>query len=212
MRRIFATILAWLISIQLIPAKELTMEDVSRLASMKETIQWEDIVPYGGDDIGSGMCIISIPVADQPYLLWVGMSSSDGEIQYLSLRSAENSRSCMDLWTENMEAFLEWDHRISRFHYDRMAEIYAPGEPGVNPYPFRNVEPESVLDYGAVVARATEEVTIQYDAVEVSYDPDADIWCTLFYTAGSTDKTMMGGGQSVYLDSNGITRLIVYDE
>lgn len=212
MRRVLAMVFAWLMSMQLVPAKELTMEDVSRFAAMKEEIQWEDIAPYGGDDIGSGLCIISIPVADQPYLLWVGMERWGGEIQYLLLRSAENSRSYMDLWTENMEAFLEWDHRINRFRYDWVEEVHVSGEPGVNPYPFRNVEPEPVSDYGTVVDRAREEVTVEYDAVEVSYDPAADIWEVLFYTSAQMDEIVLGGGQNIYLSSDGITHLIVYDE
>ena len=212
MKRALAMMLAWLISLQMVPAKELTMEEVSRLAAMKEAIQWEDIAPYGGDDIGSGLCIISIPVADQPYLLWVGMDRSGGEIQYLLLRSAENSRSYMDLWTENMEDFLKRDHRISRFRYDRVAEFHASGEPGVNPYPFRNVDSEPVLDFETAVDRAREEVTVEYDAVEVFYDPEAEVWGVLFYSTENPEEISLGGGQTVYMGTDGITRLVVYGE
>lgn len=212
MKRVFAMVLAWLISMQLVPAKELTMDDVYRLAAMKDTIQWADVAPYGGVDIGSGLTIYSIPVADQPYHLWVGMDRSDHEIMYLSLCADENSRSFIDPWTEDIGAFLEWDYRIGRFRYDRVIDWRVPGEPGVNPYPFRNADAAPVSDYETAVARAREEVTIAYDAVEVFYDPEADVWCVLFYEAGASNEPILGGGQSVYLGSDGITKLIVYGE
>lgn len=212
MKRVFAMLLAWLMGMQLIPAKELTMNDVRELAAMGPAIEWSDLAPYGGTDIGSGLCILSIPVSDEPYKLWAGMDRLGGEILYLILVSNENSRSRMELWTEDIDDFLAWDHRIGRFRFDRVEERYSPGEAGVNPFPFRNTQEAPVFDYEAVVDRAREEVTVEYNAVELTYDPAADVWNVLFYKDSTSDEIALGGGQNVYLGSDGVTRLIVYDE
>ena len=55
--------------------------------------------------------------------------------------------------------------------------------------------------------RATAECTISYDSVTCSYDSEADIWNVSFFTSGG-----VGGCQDVYLNSSGITYLIVYGE
>lgn len=213
MKRILMVALAWLVGMQILPAKELTMEDVRNLAVLQDEIEWYDVAPYGGTDIGSGLYILSIPVSGQPYELWVGMERGPrGEIQYLLLVSAENSRSRADLWTEDMDAFLQWDHRIGRFRYDRIAEEHASGEPGVNPFPFQNVDAAPVYDYNTAVMRAREEVSIEYNAEDVCYDPEADVWQVTFFAAGAEGEIHCGGDQSVYLGSDGITRLIVYGE
>ena len=55
--------------------------------------------------------------------------------------------------------------------------------------------------------RAKNECTIGYDTVSVLHDGWDDVWSITFYTRGT-----LGGTQSVYLDKNGITLLIVYGE
>lgn len=212
MKRLCVLCLALLLVAAVHPAtaKELTLDGVRDLAAMGEEIEWTDLLPYGGTDIGSGMYIRSIPVEGREYSLWAG--GDEQEISYLQLRSDENSRSYVDLWLEDMDAFLEWDHRIGRFCYDRVAGMYAPGDPGVNPYPFKNVQPFSVHDYDSVVMRAEAERTIESNAVDVQYDLLADVWMVLFYTSGDADTMLLGGGQSVYMNGDGLTVLIVYGE
>ena len=57
------------------------------------------------------------------------------------------------------------------------------------------------------IGRAMNECTIEWSATEVYYDATKEIWKVTFYTKG-----VPGGDQSVYLDANGITLMIVYGE
>ena len=93
------------------------------------------------------------------------------------------------------------------FSFDEVELVQQSGNPGVNPYAFKNTESAAVDDREAAIERAKNEVTIEYNFISVAYDNDAEIWCVSFSTQGS-----VGGDQSVYLDNNGITRLIVYGE
>ena len=93
------------------------------------------------------------------------------------------------------------------FSYAEDAALYQPGDPGVNPHGFVNTDSQPTDSQEAAVERATNECTVSYDATEVWYDPDAGMWKVLFYTEG-----MVGGGQTVYLGSDGVTNLVVYGE
>ncbi|MBR4034271.1 MAG: hypothetical protein IKJ04_05635, partial [Clostridia bacterium] len=64
-----------------------------------------------------------------------------------------------------------------------------------------------VADSNEAAERAKNECTIGYDTVSVLHDGWDDVWSVTFYTRGT-----LGGGQTVYLDKNGITLLIVYGE
>ena len=55
--------------------------------------------------------------------------------------------------------------------------------------------------------RGKIECTVEWDSFEVSFDNEANVWMVSFYT-----EEILGGDQSVYLDSNGKTLLIVYGE
>lgn len=210
MKRYLAMLLAWLIGMQLVPAKELTMDGVRDLAAMKEEIEWLDVVPYGGENVGSGLYVLSIPVAGEEYHLRAGGDSDD--VWSLQLHSSQNNRSWADLWTEDLDAFLHHDHRIGRFRYDRFAQQNQPGNPGVNPHPFRNAEAQPVTGYESAVERAAAEATIDYDSTEVLYDPAQDVWSVTLYTSGAPDEMVLGGGQTVCFGSDGVTKLIVYGE
>ena len=64
-----------------------------------------------------------------------------------------------------------------------------------------------VVDEEAVVNRAKQECTIFYTDTEVYDDIPGEMWMVLFYSKG-----MLGGCQEVYMDRNGITKLIVCGE
>ncbi len=92
------------------------------------------------------------------------------------------------------------------FESDKLA--YPQGEPGVKTGGFVNSTPISpIAGYADAVEQAQKECTATYDAVSVAWDFSAKIWRVDFYTAG-----IVGGGQSVYLDSEGITQRIVWGE
>ncbi len=72
---------------------------------------------------------------------------------------------------------------------------------------FVNTEELPVEDAETAIQRAGEECTVTYDTVSAWYDSTADMWKVSFSTTG-----MAGGDQCVYLDGDGVTRLIVYGE
>ena len=56
--------------------------------------------------------------------------------------------------------------------------------------------------------RARRECDTCYPELHVAYDEETGMWRVLFYLG----KKVLGGGESIYLDDNGITKLIVYGE
>ena len=96
---------------------------------------------------------------------------------------------------------------ISSFSYAEVQDSYGESAPGVLREGFQNTSPLAVSSAEEVVQRATAECTISYDSVTCRYDSEADMWDVCFFTAG-----MAGGCQNVYLNSSGVTCLIVYGE
>lgn len=95
---------------------------------------------------------------------------------------------------------------IPGFSYAEDCAIYVDGEPGVKTSGFVNTT-ETDVDRDNVTVIAKRECTIEYDTSGVYYDTNAEIWKVDFFTEG-----MDGGCQTVYLDSNGKTVLVVYGE
>ena len=95
---------------------------------------------------------------------------------------------------------------IPDFSYSEDREIYVEGEPGVKTSGFVNTT-ETEITFENVAERAKNECTIEYDSVAIYLDTNECVWKVHFYTNG-----MLGGDQSVYLDYDGKTVLIVYGE
>ncbi|MBO7274321.1 MAG: hypothetical protein J6V22_05645 [Clostridia bacterium] len=97
---------------------------------------------------------------------------------------------------------------LQEFSYVQVLEEYKIGDPGVKHENFYNPEVErevtSAID---AIMRAQFELTVEYDTISVSQDKDANMWCVDFWTLD-----VDGGGQSVYLNGNGLTCYIVYGE
>ncbi len=72
---------------------------------------------------------------------------------------------------------------------------------------FQNASTNPILTADKAVSLAKVEVTVSYDTVSVSFDNDAEMWSVNFFRKG-----YLGGDQTVYLNGNGITQLIVYGE
>lgn len=72
---------------------------------------------------------------------------------------------------------------------------------------FKNLDIVRITDINDAIARATKECTISYNTTSVYYDNTLDIWKVVF----STSQTL-GDCQSVYLNGNGTTCLIIYGE
>lgn len=95
---------------------------------------------------------------------------------------------------------------IPDFSYTEDRAIYAEGEPGVKTSNFKNTTKVDI-DFNNAAKIAKNECTIQWDCCTIYLDPAECIWKVVFFTEG-----MLGGDQSVYLDSDGKTVLIVYGE
>ncbi len=96
---------------------------------------------------------------------------------------------------------------VSTFSYYEHAEKYKENNPGVKHDGFTNTNESKIVNAEDALGRAKKECTIEWDAFQVSFDNESNVWMVLFYTEG-----MLGGDQSIYLDSNGKTLLIVYGE
>ena len=95
----------------------------------------------------------------------------------------------------------------SGFSYEEDTAEYKVGDPGVNPFDFVNMSSQPVDDQDTALELAKNECTVEYDTTRVYYDGNAAMWKVSFFTAGTA-----GGDQTVYLDANGITCLVVYGE
>lgn len=93
------------------------------------------------------------------------------------------------------------------FSFDEDTATYKDRNPGVNPNPFENVDAHPIESKNSTIERAKNECTLEYDTTKVWYDASADIWRVQFYMSGT-----VGGDQTVYLDSDGKTVLVVYGE
>ena len=95
---------------------------------------------------------------------------------------------------------------IPNFSYAEDAAIYLECEPGVKTSGFVNTT-ETEITFENVAERAKNECTVEYNSVTTYFDTDECVWKVHFCTDG-----MVGGDQSVYLDCDGKTLLIVYGE
>ncbi len=103
--------------------------------------------------------------------------------------------------------FIVPESSIGGFSFDNVQKTYKPGDPGVKTSGFKNTSKQTVTNSAEAAERAKGECTIEYDAVTVLRDGWDKMWAVTFST-----RNTLGGCQTVYLDSNGITLLIVYGE
>ena len=95
---------------------------------------------------------------------------------------------------------------IGDFSYAEDSAIYVEGEYGVKTSGFVNTS-KTEINFENVVELAKNECTIEYDSITTYLDTVECIWKVNFFTQG-----MLGGDQTVYLDYDGKTVLIVYGE
>ena len=96
---------------------------------------------------------------------------------------------------------------LPAFSYEEERELYKENTPGVKSDGFQNVSESQIQNKADAVDRAKKECTIEYDTVLFSYDSHAPMWKIVFFTAGEP-----GADQAVYLNSEGVTCLVVYGE
>ena len=104
---------------------------------------------------------------------------------------------------------------IESFSYARDYADYRDG-PAVKTSGFVNNERAEINNPEQAVELAKKECTIAYGSINVAFDAEEKIYRVNF-SIGSTvvdGQTVytLGGDQSVYIDQNGVTKLIVYGE
>jgi hypothetical protein len=72
---------------------------------------------------------------------------------------------------------------------------------------FYNIESNPITSKDDAIALARNEVRVDYTAISVFYDNESEMWMVLFWKL-----EMAGGCQSVYMNHDGITTMIVFGE
>ena len=103
--------------------------------------------------------------------------------------------------------FIVPESSIGGFAFDNVQKTYKPGDPGVKTSGFKNTSKQTVTNSAEAAERAKNECTIEYDTVTVLRDGWDYVWSVTFSTRG-----ILGGCQTVYLNDEGVTLLIVYGE
>lgn len=93
------------------------------------------------------------------------------------------------------------------FSWEEDAALWRPGDPGVVTEGFVQTAPDPVDGVQAAVHRAEGECTVPWDTARAARDTGAEMWRVDFFTAGTA-----GGGQTVWLGDDGVTRLVAYGE
>lgn len=109
--------------------------------------------------------------------------------------------------SENIAVINMEDSEIKSFSYESDIERYADDEAGIVHDGFKNTSEVQINNAEDAVNRAKNECTIEYDETIISYDDTTDVWSITF---GKTN--VAGGCQTIYMDGNGVTLLIVYGE
>lgn len=95
---------------------------------------------------------------------------------------------------------------LDSFDFAKVEAQYGGPDEGVRGSGFKNIFKVSEEDFD-LLALAKNECTVEYDSYDVAYDEDSEIWRVTFYMADT-----VGGDQTVYIGTDGKTRLIVYGE
>ena len=126
---------------------------------------------------------------------------------YLTNPTQNNEETAQTENEQNTELeIVEPNISIPDFSYAKDSAMYVGGEPGVKTSGFVNTTKVDV-DFSNVAEVAKNECTIKWDSCTAYLDTAECIWKVVFYNEG-TD----GGDQTVYLDYDGKTVLIVYGE
>ena len=92
----------------------------------------------------------------------------------------------------------------AEFSYAEERKLYSDISPSIKTSGFVNTSKVD-LSFGNVEEHAKNECIIEYDSIRTYLDTAECMWKVVFYTEGSSFET-----QTVYLDYDGITVLIVF--
>lgn len=138
-------------------------------------------------------------------------SASSLSIQYRACGEIYDmvNKRCRELTFDEKQDMVSLISRYNptEFSYADDVETYTKGSPGVKHTGFKNTTECPVSCGKQVLERAKNECTVEYNDTHVYYDEEANVWMVLFYK-----RNTLGGGQSVYMDADGKTLMIVYGE
>jgi hypothetical protein len=78
---------------------------------------------------------------------------------------------------------------------------------------FYNIERNPITSKDDAIALSKNEVRVDYNAISVFYDGTGEMWMISFWThSDSSGDPAAGGGQSVYMNRDGITTMIFFGE
>jgi len=104
------------------------------------------------------------------------------------------------------------DGAVGTFSYDRyLSRLEWSGGITKDPSEFVNITETKIKTKEKAIELAKNEVTIKYELIDVYYDKKKRIWAILF-RQDYINGYVFGGGQSVFINNNGITQLVTYGE
>lgn len=100
------------------------------------------------------------------------------------------------------------DSKTYTFSFNRHKDIYMDNTlPEVRLENFKNITKNPIKQKEEAIEAAKNEVDVKYNRVNVFYDKETEVWMVYFY-----HEDVEGGDQYVYLNKDGLTKLIVYGE
>ena len=116
----------------------------------------------------------------------------------------------------NTHIFIDGENgTVGTFSYDRyFKRIERYGGLRKDPNEFVNIIETKVKTKEKAIELAKNEITeselfsTEYNKIDVYYDKKTRMWAIHFYL----DYVIAGGGQMVFIDSKGITKLFIYGE
>lgn len=143
--------------------------------------------------------------------VWTNAYPKVHDTKYIPCSESMNAWIAEIKETCDLIAFEEIDtlKNVARFSFSEHLTRYPEGTPGVKHDGFVNKSVSYVRNANAAVERAVNECTVEWDdaLVYCDYYNEKDVWMVTF-----CKKDVLGGDQTVYLDENGVTLLIVYGE
>lgn len=96
--------------------------------------------------------------------------------------------------------------KVEEFNFAEILAKYMNKSDGVNTSSFVNLDLSEITDSSSAYERAANEINTAYNSAAAAYDEQNDMWSVCFSTIGESGKV------TVYLESNGKTRLIVSEK
>lgn len=125
----------------------------------------------------------------------------------LTEAATEDEYEDRESYDETVTDTAESAYEVRTFSYMYDMSVYTSGAAEVKTEGFVNTEVNPVANGAEAVERAKAECTVEYDTADVYRDGIENVWKVVFGTEGTE-----GNCQSVYLNSDGVTVLVVYGE